>query len=122
MQAHVKTPLTKIEIKGEVHPKVLSVLKEIYGKKLLLIKNDSDEYIDAFETDWFKKVSKRLTPAKNIKIYREIHKLTQKDLGKKLGGISPQNISHMEHGIRPISKTNAKKLSGVFKVSIENFI
>ena len=122
MQAHVKTPLIEIDIKGKVHPKVISVLKEIYGKKLELIKDGDDEYVDAFKTDWFKKAKKRLTPANNIKIYREIHKMTQEELGKKLGGISRQNISHMERGIRPISKINAKKLAKIFEVSVENFI
>ena len=87
MQALVKTPLTKIDIKGKVHPKVISVLKEVYGKKLKLIKDDDDDYVDVFETDWFKKTKKGLTPAKNIRIYREIHKMTQAELGKKLGDI-----------------------------------
>ena len=122
MQAHVKTPLIEIDIKGKVHPKVISVLKEVYGKKLELTKDDDDEYIDAFETNWFKKTKKRLTPGNNMKIYREIHKMTQADLGEKLGGISRQNISHMERGIRPISKITAKKLAKMFEVSVENFI
>ena len=122
MQAHVKTPLTEIDIKGQVHPKVISVLKEVYGKKLELIKDDDDEFVDVFETEWFKKVSKRITPGKNIRIYREMHGLTQEELGKKLGDISRQNISHMERGKRPISKTNAKKLAKIFHLSVENFI
>ena len=33
MQAHVKTPHIKSEIEGEIPPNVLSVLKEVYGKK-----------------------------------------------------------------------------------------
>ena len=122
MQARVKTPLIEIDIKGKVHPKLISVLKEIYGKKLELIKDDDDEYVDAFKTDWFKKVKKRLTPANNMKIYREINKMTQAELGGKLGGISRQNVSHMERGIRPISKMTAKKLAAIFEVSVENFI
>jgi DNA-binding XRE family transcriptional regulator len=122
MQAHVKTPLIKINIKGEVHPKVLSVLKEVYGEKLELIEDEDDEFVDAFETDWFKKVSTRLTPAKNIRIYREIHGMTQEELGEKLGGVPRQNISYMERGRRPVSKSIAKKLAEIFDVSVENFI
>jgi len=122
MQAHVKTPLIEIDIKGKVHPKVISVLKELYGNKLHLTKDDNDEYIDVFKTDWFKNTKKRLSPENNVKIYREIHKMTQEELGKKLGGTSRQNISHMERGIRPISKINAKKLAKIFEVSVENFI
>lgn len=121
MQAHVKTPLTKIDIEGEIHPKILTVLKEIYGKKVKL-KNDDDEVIDIFKSEWFKKINSQMTPGKNMKIYRENHKLTQEELGIKLGGISKQNISHMEREIRPISKKNAKLLSKIFNVPVDRFI
>ena len=122
MQAHVKTPHIKIDIKGDIHPKLLTVLKEVYGKKVKIVKDKDDELVDVFETDWFKKIDKDMTPGKNMKIYREIHKLTQEELGKKMGGISKQNISHMERGIRSISKNNAKLLSKLFDVPVDRFI
>lgn len=122
MQAHVKTPHIKIDIVGEIPPKVLSVLKEVYGKKMKLVKEKADELIDVFETDWFKEIDSKMFPGKNMKIYREIHKMTQEELGEKLGGISKQNISHMERGTRAISKQNAKELSKVFNVPIDRFI
>ena len=122
MQAHVKTPHIKIDIVGEIPPKVLSVLKEVYGKKMKLVKENDDELIDVFETDWYKEIDSKMFPGKNMKIYREIHKMTQEELGEKLGGISRQNISHMERGTRAISKQNAKELSKIFKVSVDRFI
>ncbi len=122
MQAHVKTPHIKINIKGEIHPKVLSVLKEVYGKKVKLIKENDEELVDAFETEWFKNIDATMSPGKNMRIYREIHKMTQEELGNKLGGISKQNISHMERGIRPISKKTAKSLASIFKVPADRFI
>ena len=122
MQAHVKTPHIKIDIEGEIPPKVLSVLKEVYGKKMKLVKDSDDELIDVFETDWFKEIDNKMFPGKNMKIYREIHKMTQEELGKKLGGISKQNISHMERGTRSISKQNAKELAKIFNVPIDRFI
>jgi len=118
----VKTPHIKIDIVGEIPPKVLSVLKEVYGKKMKLVKENDDELIDVFETDWYKEIDSKMFPGKNMKIYREIHKMTQEELGEKLGGISKQNISHMERGIRAISKQNAKELSKVFNVPIDRFI
>jgi DNA-binding XRE family transcriptional regulator len=121
MQAHVKTHHIKIDIEGDIHPKILTVLKEVYGKKVKFIR-DNDEYIDVFETEWFKRINSKMTPGKAMKIYRELHKLTQEELGVKLGGISKQNISHMERGIRPISKNNAKLLAKIFNVSVERFI
>ena len=122
MQAHVKTPHIKIDIKGEIHPKVISVLKEVYGKRVKLIKENDEELLDVFETEWFKNMDSKMTPGKNMRIYREIHKMTQDELGNKLGGISKQNISHMERGIRPISKKTAKLLAILFKVPADRFI
>jgi DNA-binding XRE family transcriptional regulator len=122
MQAHVKTPHIKIDIEGEIPPKVLSVLREVYGKKMKLVKDIDDELVDVFQTDWFKEIDSKMFPGKNMKIYREIHKMTQEELGIKLGGISKQNISHMERGIRAISKQNAKQLSKIFNVPIDRFI
>src|SRR4030043_1926038 len=116
MQAHVKTPRIKIDMRGEIHPKILSVLKEVYGKQVKLIKENDEELIDVFETEWFKNMDSKMTPGKNMRIYREIHKMTQDELGNKLGGISKQNISHMEREIRPISKKTAKLLAILFKV------
>ncbi len=122
MQAHVKTPHIKINMKGEIHPKVLSVLKEVYGKKVKVIKDSDEELVDAFETEWFKNIDATMSPGKNMRIYREIYKMTQEELGSKLGGISKQNISHMERGIRPISKKTAKLLASIFKVPADRFI
>jgi DNA-binding XRE family transcriptional regulator len=122
MQARVKTPHIKIEMKGDINPKVLSVLKEVYGKKVKLIKENDDELVDVFETEWFKNINAQMTPGKNMRIYREIHKMTQEELGKKLGGISRQNISHMERSIRPISRKTAKLLAALFAVPADRFI
>ena len=122
MQAHVKTPHIEIDIKGEIPAKLLSVLREVYGKKVKLVKDSNDELVDVFETDWFKDTDSKMFPGKNMRIYRELYKMTQEELGEKLGGISRQNISHMERGTRAISKQNAKQLSKIFKVSVDRFI
>ncbi len=122
MQAHVNMPHIKIDIKGDIHPKILTVLKELYGNKVKFIKENDDEYVNILKTDWYKKMNSEMTPGKNMKIYREIHKMTQVELGNKMGGISKQNISHMERGIRSISKTNAKLLSKIFDVPVDRFI
>jgi len=122
MQALVKTPHIKINIKGQIHPKILNLLKEVYGTNLKLINDDNDELVDVFQTEWYKSINTTMTPGKNMRIYRENRKMTQEYLGKELGGISRQNISHMERGIRSISKKTAKKLSEIFEVPIDRFI
>lgn len=83
---------------------------------------NDNEYINLFETDWFKKVDSFSSPGQNMKLYRENMKLTQTGLGKLLGNIPRQNISSMERNKRGISKDIAKKLSRIFKVPIERFI
>ena len=122
MQALVKMPHIKIDIKGEIHPKVLSVLKEVYGTKVKIINDKDDELVDVLKSEWYGKLDETMTPGKNMKMYRELHKLTQEDLGNRLGGISRQNISHMERDTRPISKRNAKLLAEIFDVSVDRFI
>ena len=122
MQVHVKTPHIKIDIKGEISKQHLSLLKKEYGKNLHLIKNDDEEYVDVFKTDWYKKINSQITPGNNLKIYRMNRGITQEQLGKLLGDIPKQHISNMENGKRAISLKMAKKLSKIFKTSVERFI
>ncbi len=122
MQAHVKTPHIKIDIDGDIPPQLFNVLKDMYGKKVEIIENEEDEYVDAFENDWFENVEKSKKPGDAIRIYRENKDLTQLELGVKLGGISRQNISHMERGTRTISLKTAVKLSKLFNVPLEYFV
>ena len=122
MQAVVKTPHIDIYIKGEIPPKILSVLKEEYGDHVEIIEGDDEALVDVFETDWYRDVKLRLTPGKYLKIYRENHGMTQAELGRKLGQVPRQHISNMECGFRSISLKTARKLAEIFNVSPEKFI
>jgi DNA-binding XRE family transcriptional regulator len=122
MQAVVKTPHTKIEINGEIHPKLLDIMKDLYGKNLKIKKEKEDPYLNILDTEWYKIMNGKMTPGKYLRVYRERDRMSQWELGKILGGISRQNISHIENGRRGISKNMAKKLSEVFEVSIDYFI
>ena len=106
MQVRVKTPHIKININGAVSKKLLKILKEDYGKSLVI---EDDEWIDITETEWYKKTKAGMKPNDYMRVYRETRGLTQDQLGKKLGGIKPQNISGMEKGRRPIGKEACKK-------------
>jgi len=124
MQAVVKTPRIEISIRGAaIPPRLMDVLKKEYGKKLRLVEDNEDEFVDVFGTSWYKSVKSKMTPATYLRICRENKKLTQSQLGESLGcGIPRQHISNMEHGRRPISLKMARKLSSLFGVSIEKFI
>ena len=122
MLAVVKTPLIDIHIKGKIPSRLVTVLKKEYGKKVRLTKEDDDELLDIFQTDWYKRIKKTLTPGTNLKIYRQNLKLSQAQLGEKLGDLPKQFVSNMENGIRPISKKTALKLAKIFKTSVDRFI
>lgn len=122
MLAVVKTPHIKIHIKGKIPSRIVTVLKKEYGDKVKLTEEEDDELIDVFQTDWYKRVKKTLTPGANLKIYRQNLGLTQQQLGARLGDLPKQFVSNMENGIRPISKNTALKLAKLFKVSVAKFI
>ena len=122
MLAVVKTPLTKIRIKGRVPSKLIDLLAEEYGNALQITPDSEDEKLDVFQTDWYKNLKKRLSPGSYIKVFRQNRNMTQAELGKALGGLPRQHISNMENGIRPISKKTALKLAKLFDISVEKFI
>ncbi len=122
MQAVVKTPHIRIQIRGAIPSRLLSVLKDEYGKKVKLFEDAEDEKVDIFTTDWYRKTKAELTPGFSMKVYRQNWKMTQTELGKKLGGVPKQHISNMENGKRSISKKMAICLSKIFKVSVERFV
>lgn len=81
----------------------------------------NDVLVDFRDTDWFREVEPELTSASHLVFYRKLAKMTQTELGQKLG-VSKQVISDMEHERRAISKKTARELSKIFDVSIERFI
>jgi len=83
--------------------------------------DEESEYIDIFETDWYKALEAEETPGGNLRFYRKLVKMTQSELAEKLG-IVKQNVSNMENGKRTISKDMAKKLAKIFRTSPARFI
>ena len=122
MQAVVKMPHIEINIKGEIPPKLLSVLEEEYGQDIEIIEEDDEELVDIFETDWYREIKARMIPGDTLRTYRENFGLTQTELGKRLGSVPRQHISNMERGSRNISLKMAKKLSKIFNISPDRFI
>ena len=122
MLAVVRTPLTKIRIKGRIPDRLLKLLHQEYGRHLQLTRDAEDDRVDIFKTDWYRGVKEGLTPGAYIKVFRQNEGMTQAELGKALGGLPRQHVSNMENGLRPISKKMALKLSKFFDVSVESFI
>jgi plasmid maintenance system antidote protein VapI len=122
MLAAVKTPHIEILLRGNIAPRVLEVLRAEYGQNLHLANEDDEELVNVFETDWYRSVKAAMAPGDILRICRETRKLTQMELGRRLGGIARQQISNMENGIRPISLAMAKKLTHIFNVPAARFL
>jgi DNA-binding XRE family transcriptional regulator len=122
MLAVVKTPHTKIRIQGRISNRLLDVLVQEYGEDVQITRDSDDEKVDVFQTEWYKRIKKKLTPGTYMKVFRQNEGMTQAQLGKALGGLPRQHISNMENGSRPISKKTALRLAELFDVSVEKFI
>ncbi len=122
MLAVVKTPLTKIRIEGRIPNRLMDVLVQEYGEDVQVTHDSDDEKVDVFQTEWYKRIKKKLTPGTYMKVFRQNKGMTQAALGKALGGLPRQHVSNMENGSRPISKKTALKLADLFDVSVEKFI
>jgi DNA-binding XRE family transcriptional regulator len=122
MLAVVKTPLTRIRIEGRISNRLMDVLVQEYGEDVQITHDADDEKVDVFQTEWYRRIKKKLTPGTYMKVFRQNKGMTQADLGKALGGLPRQHISNMERGSRPISKKTALRLAELFDVSVEKFI
>ncbi len=119
MQVHVKMPHIKIDMQGQISPKIIKALKNEYGDNVKITEDDS---LDIKDTSWYKKISDKMGAGDYIRIYRENLNLTQEQLGQELGGIPRQHISNMEKGQRKISIQMAEKLAEFFKKPVSRFL
>ena len=124
MLAVVKKPRTNktlFKVKGDIPPEVIEYLEREFGQDVDVVKDD-EELLNIFDTDWYKDISEATTHGDTLRIYRENFRLTQAELGRKLGKFTRQKISDMEHNKRTISKDVARKLSQLFDVPIDRFL
>ncbi|MCD6273497.1 MAG: helix-turn-helix transcriptional regulator [Deltaproteobacteria bacterium] len=124
MLAVVKKPHTSqtlFKIKGEIPAQVLSFLEHAFGQDVEVIEDDETP-VNLFETDWYQDIKHQVTLGEIVRMYRENLGMTQAELGQKLGNLTRQKISDMEHNRRSISKEVAKRLSQIFGVKAERFL
>ena len=122
MQAHVKMPHIDISIRGEISPRVLTVLRREYGQQLVIDEDADNDLAEVADSDWYKETKAKSTSGDALRIYRENHNLTQKQLGEKLGNVQRQIVSNMERGKRTISLATARKLAVIFNVPADRFL
>ena len=123
MQVHARTPRIRIDIQGDSIPvELMDAIKKVVPEDEIEILEGDDEYVDWFDTDLHREIEARTTPGEVMRIYRENRGWTQAELGEKLGGVSRQNVSHMERGRRPISAETAIKLSRLYGTPVERVL
>ena len=119
MQVVVRRPHIRIE--GEITDELVEYLKREYGE-VEVITDREEELVEVTKSDWYRSLRQTISPGENMRLYRELHGLTQEELGKKLGNFTRQNISNIENGHRAISKKMALALAELFEVSVEKFL
>ena len=112
-------------MEGDLPSDLLDSLRERFGDALWVDGEDDDgdegDPVDFHDLDWFKEIEPTLTPASNLKFYRELNHLTQKDLAEMLG-VGRKYVSDMEHERRPISLNMAKAISEALDAPLGRFI
>jgi DNA-binding XRE family transcriptional regulator len=119
MLAVVKVPHTKkaaFKVIGKIDKETIRYLNKRFGVDNVDL---DEEVIDVGESEWFKSISKKITPGTVVRTYRENLKLTQQQLADKAGVSKASHISDIENGRRQISKTLVKKFSAVFGIAPE---
>lgn len=115
-------PSNVFRIEGTLSCSFLDNLRKEFGDSMKIIMQDEDEgWVNADDLDWYKEEIAKETPGSNLRFYRNLADMTQKELADKLG-MTKQHVSDMERDKRAISKATAKKLGCLFKVSPVRFI
>ena len=118
----VKTQSDDFRIEGEISSSSLDMLKRYYGNSLHVENNnDDDGWVNIEDTDWYRKMKEKYSPASNLAFYRKEKKLTQTALGSILG-VPKQYVSDMEHERRSISKEMAKKIAVALDCPVTLFL
>ena len=109
------TEAASFRIEGKVPKVVVMFLESAFNKALKVeVSDDDDDVAVPFEqTEWYRDIKASMTAGDTVKADRGLRGWTQKVLAQKLG-ISVQNLSEIERGVRPVSRKMATKLAEVF--------
>lgn len=120
MLAVVKTPHIKLRIEGQIPLALLHCLRDEFGPSLKV--QPEEELVELRTTDWYADIKAKTKPGDVMRIYRENHKWSQAELGRRLGGVTRHRVSDWECGRRMLSKGVAKKLAKLLGVPVERLI
>lgn len=122
MTVVVRTHGDDFRIEGKISSSSLDMLKRHYGNSIHVEDTDGDdEWVNIEDTDWYREMNEKYTPASNIAFYRKEKKLTRSALGSVLA-VSGKYVSDMEHGRLPVSKEMAKRVAEALDCPLTLFI
>jgi len=94
--ARVRTNRVYIEIKGMIPGALLQCLRDTYGRRLILHLEYGKRMHNILEAPLYEQEPEEMNPGALLRFFRQDNGLSQAMLGKKLGGVSRQNVSHMD--------------------------
>ena len=95
MQVVVKKP--RIRLEGEIGGTLVQFLRDQYGE-VEIIDDEDDELVEVTKSDWYQSFRETITPGENMRVYREMHGMTQDQLAEKLGNLT--RPEHLKYGKR----------------------
>ena len=111
---------TVFTFEGKNIPDYLVIfLKSAFPNVEEIKSEDNEESINIMDTDWFKEMEARSTPAESLKLLRTTFGYTQQQLADK-AGITKQQVSAMERGKEPIGRKMAHRLANALGTSYKN--
>ena len=118
----VKELMEDLDAEGEISSSPPDMLKRHSGSSLHIEDNaGDDERVNIEESDWYRKMKDKYTPASNLAFCRKEKKLTQAEIGSLLG-VPGQYVSDMEHGRRAISREMAEKIAAALDSPVTLFL
>jgi DNA-binding XRE family transcriptional regulator len=120
--ARVRTNRVYIEVKGIIPGALLQCLRDEYGRRLILKCEWGERLPNVLDAPFYEREPGEMSPGAWLRYFRQDGGLSQAKLGQELGGVSHQNVSHMEYGRRQISRQMALRLSSFFGVRADKFI
>jgi len=90
-------------------------------RNVVRIELESNNTVDITESEWYKEISKTITPGDALHVYRDNLGLTLAELAKKTG-IAESHLSAMENNKRNIGKVTAQKSGKALKCDYRRFL
>ncbi|GBU23776.1 hypothetical protein R83H12_00394 [Fibrobacteria bacterium R8-3-H12] len=125
MLAVVNQPRIRIEAES-IPRKLVTFLRLNYGDVQITRKGNFAESepdsasMPVQDMDWYKEAKANTTPGNNLRVFRRLREMTQKELAERIG-VSKQQICNMESGRSPIGKKMAVRLGEALNRPYNNF-